>query len=87
MPVINIHGLGDRAMEALRRRAVDEGVSVECLAIRLIEQGLGLRVGGSSLQNRHSDLDALAGCWSRREGVAFERATAPLAQVDANLWQ
>jgi hypothetical protein len=54
--------------------------------VRLIEQGLGLRRAKPSLI-RHDDLDALAGAWRKQDVSAFERATAPFAKVDAELWR
>jgi len=54
--------------------------------LRLIAQGLGHQRVKPALR-RHDDLDALAGCWSQSEGVAFERDTAPFHKVDPELWK
>jgi hypothetical protein len=86
MTNLSIRGLDDKALAALKRRAAREDASVNTLVVRLIEQGLGLRRAKPSLV-RHDDLDALAGTWREQDVSAFERATAPFAKVDAELWK
>ena len=78
MANLSIRGLDDDALAKLKARAIKEDASVNTLVLRLIEQGLA---------HRHDDLDALAGSWRKSEGLAFERATAPFAEVDAKLWK
>jgi hypothetical protein len=60
--------------------------SIDFQALRLIEQGLGLRRAKPSL-TRHDDLDALAGTWRKQDASEFEGATALFAKVDAELWK
>jgi hypothetical protein len=36
---------------------------------------------------KFDDLNALAGTWSEKEALAFERNTAAFAEVDAALWK
>ena len=86
MANLSIRGLDDKALAALKRRAVKEEASVNTLVVRLIEQGLGLRRAKPAL-TRHDDLDALAGAWSKQDAADFERATAAQRKVDAALWK
>lgn len=86
MTNLSVRGLDDRALAALKRRAVKEDASVNTLVVNLIEQGLGLRRAKVPL-TRHDDLDSLAGSWRARDGAEFERATAAFAKVDAGLWK
>lgn len=86
MPNLSIRGLDDQALAKLKARAIKEGASVNTLVLRLIEQGLG-HARARPARRRHDDLDALAGSWRKNEGLAFERATAPFAEVDATLWK
>ena len=86
MANLSIRGLDDKAIAALKRRAAQEDASVNALVVRLVEQGLGLRRARPSL-TRHNDLDALAGTWRKQDASVFERATAPFATVDAELWK
>jgi hypothetical protein len=83
---LSIRGLDDKALVALKRRAAQEDASVNTLVLRFIEQGLGLRRAKPAL-TRHDDLDALAGTWRNQDVSDFERATAPFAKVDAELWK
>lgn len=86
MANLSIRGLDDEALAELKTRAVRENASVNTLVLRLIEQGLGRQRAKPGLR-RHDDLDALAGSWHKRDAAAFERATAPLGEVDAKLWR
>jgi hypothetical protein len=86
MTNLSIRGLDDKAIAALKRRASKEDASVNTLVVRLIEQGLGLRRSKPVL-TRHDDLDALAGTWRKQDAVAFDRATAHFASVEAGLWK
>lgn len=86
MANLSIRGLDDKALAALKRRAAREDASVNTLVVRLIEQGLSLNRAKKTL-TRHDDLDALAGTWRKQDASAFERATAPFAKVDADLWK
>jgi len=86
MANLSIRGLEEKALVELKRRASKEDASVNTLVLRLIEQGLGHQRAKPALR-RHDDLDALAGSWRKNEGAAFERATAPFAEVDAALWK
>jgi hypothetical protein len=86
MPNLSIRGLDDKALAALKRRAAAEEASVNTLVVGLIERGLGLRRSSPALV-RHDDLDALAGSWRKQEAAAFERATAPFAKIDTQLWK
>lgn len=86
MANLSIRGLDDDALAKLKARAIKEDASVNTLVLRLIEQGLG-HARAKPERRRHDDLDALAGSWRKSEGLAFERATAPFAEVDAKLWK
>jgi hypothetical protein len=86
MPNLSIRGLDDKALAALKRRAAAEEASVNTLVVGLIERALGLRRSSPALV-RHDDLDALAGSWRKQEAAAFERATAPFAKIDTQLWK
>lgn len=83
---LSIRGLDDLALAELKRRARQDGASVNGLVLRLIDQGLGLQRVKPALQ-RKSDLDALAGQWQPADAQAFEAATAPFAEVDPGLWK
>ena len=71
---------------AIRERAVREGVSTSRAVISLLEEAMdGKRP--RVVPPVHHDLDALAGTWSRKESVAFERALREQRTVDPRLWK
>lgn len=86
MAHISIRGLDDGAMRELKRRAAQQGASVNALVLQLIAQGLGWspNAGGPC---RHDDLDALAGRWSAQDADEFNRGTVAFAEVDPALWK
>ena len=83
---LSIRGIDDLALAELKRRARQEDASVNGLVLRLIDQGLGPQLSKPGLQRKH-DLDALAGQWQPADAAALQAATAPLAQLDPDLWK
>lgn len=86
MTNLSIRGLDDQALALLKRRAAQQGASVNSLVVGLIERGLGLKPDPVT-PVRHDDLDALAGTWNREEAAAFKRATSTFSTVDPDLWK
>jgi hypothetical protein len=70
----------------LKQQAIREGSSLNSLVVRLL-QGQPGTAPGSFTPHRFDDLDMLAGPWTARQADAFERATAPFAEVDPSLWK
>lgn len=85
MTHLSIRGLDEQAMAELKRRAADQGASVNTLVLQLIDRALGRSPTRSSTR-RHADLDALAGCWTEREAADFDRATAAFRDIEPGLW-
>ena len=65
----------------LRRKAHEEHVSLNEMALRALERGLGL----AEEVPRHHDLDDLAGTWV--DDPEFDRAIEAMDQVDPELWR
>ena len=80
MAAISVRGLDDSQLQALKQQAQRQGISLNRLALE--------RLTGSSpdRNERHHDLDALAGTWTDQDGEAFNAAIAPLEQIDVDLW-
>jgi hypothetical protein len=55
------------------------------VVLNLIDEGLGRKP--AARQQRHNDLDALAGTWSDEDLSAFSDATAGFEAVDPALWK
>ena len=66
---------------ALRRKARDQGKSLNEVAIEALAQGAGL----GETQCRYRDLSDIAGTW--QEDPAFESAIAAQDTIDEDLWR
>jgi len=86
MPNLSVRGVDPSTLAALKAIAGKEGVSVNTLVLRLIDQALG-KGPGKPIKRRHDDLDALVGAWSAEEAAEFEAATAALREIDPTLWR
>lgn len=79
MPNVLLRGLDAATLSRLRADARRRGISVNRLIVETLQRE---RAGAE----RHDDLDALAGRWSKAEGEAFAEAVAPFSDVDLTLW-
>jgi hypothetical protein len=75
-----LRGVPPKVDNALRRKARQEGVSLNQMAIEAIARGLGF--GGRELV--YHDLDDLAG--TRIEDPAFDNAMREMDRVDTDRW-
>jgi plasmid stability protein len=66
---------------ALRRRAKDEGKSLNAMALQVLREGAGLTLE----RPRRRQLSDLAGSW--REDPEFDRAIADQRRIDKALWK
>ena len=85
MATMTLRGIDDQTAQALKERASRDGVSVNAVTLRLLRETLGLEKRRRSVT--YSDLDHLAGTWSREEEAEFNRNTAIFEQVDEELWK
>ena len=68
------------ALETEKRR---RGLSLNRTVVLLIQEALGIAARG----RRSNGLHKLAGTWSEEEFRSFEKATAPLREIDAEIWK
>ena len=68
--------------------AAEEGSSLARTVIRLLMRATGLRESELSEagEQRHHDLDDLAGTWSDEEAAEFDRSVAGQRRVDPEVW-
>jgi plasmid stability protein len=85
MATMTLRGIDERTAEALKERARQEGTSINAITLRLLRESLGLEKKKRNIV--YSDLDHLAGTWSREEAAEFERNTAVFEQVDEEIWK
>ena len=76
-----IRRVPSRLDQELRRKAREEQRSLNEVALRALERGLGL----AEEQPRYHDLDDLAGTWV--DDPEFDRAIEAMDQVDPELWR
>lgn len=79
MPNVLLRGLDAATLSRLRAHARRRGISVNRLIVETLQRG---HAGAE----KHDDLDALAGRWSKAEGEAFAAAVAPFSEIDPALW-
>ena len=79
---ISIPNVDDATAARLRLEANRRGITVEELALELVQQGMENMEGPP-----YHDLDALAGTWSKEEAEVFLKAIAEFEQVDEKLWR
>jgi len=75
-----VRGIPQRVDAALRRKAKQQGISLNQATVDAIAHGLGL-LGERPL---HHDLDDLVGTWV--EDPAFDEAIREMDTVDPGLW-
>ena len=76
-----VRDIPPRVDEALRRKAKEQGVSLNRAAVAALAHGLGL----SEEQPVYHDLDDLVGTWI--EDPAFDEAIRQVHTVDPGLWR
>ena len=69
--------------KALDKERHGRGLSLNETVIRLLQRALGL---DSSIK-RSNGLEQLAGDWSEEEFQDFERAVAPMEEIDEEMWR
>lgn len=76
-----IRNVPDPLDEALRRKAREQGKSLNEVAVEALVRGAGL----SENRCRHRDLGDIARTW--RKDPAFDRALAAQDTIDVDLWK
>ena len=76
-----VRGVPDRVDEALRRRAKEEGKSLNQVTV----EALAAASGVAEAPVRYHDLDSLSGTW--QVDPEFDDALAAQDQVDPDVWQ
>ncbi len=76
-----LRGITKRVDHALRRKARQEGLSLNQAAVQALARGLGL----TGEQPSYHDLDDLIGTWV--EDPAFDAAVREMDAVDPDLWR
>ena len=84
MIVLTIRGLDPETAKVLKRRAAQEGLSLNSFVLKAIRQSLGF---DKERRRVYSDLDHLAGTWTEKEFREFEKNTSAFEVIDETLWK
>ena len=86
---LHISQIDDSVMLALRHQAERMHLSVEELVRRYLHDigTKALVTNGNSKHDKNAMLDKEYGAWSEEEYQEFERNTAPMREIDPELWK
>lgn len=80
MPNLSLRGLDATILARLKTDAKRRKISVNRTIIDALTKHFGQSDGA------YSDLDALAGTWSKAQAAEFDEAITPFGTVDQALW-
>ena len=83
---LTLNEIDDATVEWLKAEAERKGVSIESLAVELIQKGAG-RAPESSTQPVYHELDSLAGTWTEEQATEFLKAVEDFELIDEHLWR
>lgn len=85
MAVMTVRGLEDSVVQTLKEKAKQGGTSVNSVLVEIIKEQLGLKKKPRTVI--HHDLDKLAGTWSKKDYMEFQKNTADFEKVDEEMWK
>lgn len=83
MSTLTIRGLDSKTEKLLKRKAAEEGASMNGFVIKVIRQALGIE----KKRRTYDDLDRLAGTWSEKDFKEFEKNTSDFEAIDHEMWR
>lgn len=83
---LSVRGIEEEVSALLKERAREEEVSVNAMVVRILRQAVG-REHMPQIKQRFTDLDELAGSWSKHEAAEFKTAVAPFERIEETLWR
>jgi hypothetical protein len=85
MKSITIHGLNDTLDRLIRKKAKEQGISLNKTIKKLLEQSLGI-LPSDHTDHRDDFLD-LFGIWSTEEKKQFDHNISDFEKIDEKDWQ
>lgn len=82
---ITLRNIPPKLQKAIRQRAGREGLSLNKVVLRMLEEATGEE--NTKSRELHHDLDHLAGTWSDQEAAGFDAALVEQRSVDPDLWE
>jgi hypothetical protein len=85
MKTITIRRIDSGLDRVIKSRAKQDNLSVNQWILQTLKKVTGM--GKESVFKKHSDLDALAGGWSKEEAKAFQKNTQIFERIDEDIWK
>jgi len=85
MKSITIHGLEDPLDARIRKKASQQGLSLNKTIKKLLSESLGLEP--SHPRDNIETFADLCGVWTREEAAAFNQSTEDFTKVDLEDWE
>ncbi len=82
---LTIRGLNPELEQRLQKLAVEEKISLNKAALKLLAKGAGLTEGKKTVIGQ--DLDHLFGTWKASDAENFLKSIKSCEQIDAGFWQ
>ena len=82
---LTIRGLSPELEQRLQQLAVEEKISLNKAALKLLAKGAGLTEGKKTVIGR--DLDHLFGTWKASKAEHFLKSIKSCEQLDAGFWE
>jgi len=83
MPSITLHNLDPEIERAVRERAREQRTSLNRTIQRILKESLGL----DKKPIKKCDFSDLAGTWTKKEALEFEKATGVFSKIDTEMWK
>jgi hypothetical protein len=85
MKTITIRRIDSGLDRVIKSRAKQNNLSVNQWILQTLKKVTG--IGKEPVFKKHSDLDALAGGWSKEEAKAFHKNTQIFERIDEDVWK
>ena len=84
MATMTIKGLDELTIKVLRETARREGMSINAILLKILKEQLGFKKKSRLI---HTDLDHLAGTWSKKDYMEFKRIVDDFEKIDEKMWK
>jgi hypothetical protein len=85
MKSITIRGIDLRLDRVIKSLAKQNNLSINQWVLETLKKVTGM--GKEPVFKKHTDLDALAGGWSKEEARAFQKNTQIFERIDEDVWK
>jgi hypothetical protein len=85
MKTITIRRIDPGLDRAIKSRAKQKNLSVNQWVLETLKKVTGM--GKEPVFKKHTDLDALAGGWSKEEAKTFQKNTRIFERIDEDIWK